>query len=260
MNIHLKRYKKDFEHSYAFWVFHTLELLTHQPQHTLQVLTHPKGQENAGIVKIRAICHQNRIPLQTQERAVERLSPKENVYAVGVFRKYQVDLDPAANHIVLVNPGGMGNLGTIMRTKLGLGMRTLAIIQPAADSFHPNVVRASMGAIFQLRCEGFASFEEYRQSHGHHIYPLMIGGATPLPAAAFKPPLALVFGSESHGLGEEYHALGTSIRIPQSKAIDSLNLAVSVGITLYQARLHDSRLPTDDRRPTTDDRRPKIED
>ncbi|MFH1636356.1 MAG: TrmH family RNA methyltransferase [Chloroflexota bacterium] len=238
MNLQLKRYKKDFEHSYTLGVFPTLELLTHQPQHTLQVLTHPKGQENAGIAKIREICHKNGIPLQIQEKAVERLSPKENVYAVGVFRKYQVDLDPAANHVVLVNPGGMGNLGTIMRTMLGFGMRDLAIIQPAADIFHPDTVRASMGALFQVRCEGFASFEEYRQSHSRRIYPLMTGGAIPLPEAAFKLPFALVFGSESRGLGDEYHALGTSIRIPQSEAIDSLNLAVAVGVTLYQARLH----------------------
>ena len=241
VNVRLKRYKKDFEHSYAFGVFPTLELLTHQPQHTLRVLTHPKGKDNAGIAKIRAICRKNETPLQIQERVVERLSPKENVYAVGVFRKYPTDLDPAANHVVLVNPGGMGNLGTIMRSMLGFGMRDLAIIRPAADIFHPNVIRASMGAVFQIRCEGFASFEEYRQSHRRRIYPLMTGGTTPLPEAHFEPPFTLVFGSERHGLGDEYHALGTSISIPQSEAIDSLNLAVAVGVTLYQAR------PTDDR-------------
>ena len=63
----------------------------------------------------------------------------------------------------------------------------------------------------------------------------MTDGETSLPEAKFEPAFGVVFGPESAGLPEAFHRLGTSLRIPQSQGIDSLNLAISVGVTLYQA-------------------------
>ena len=239
MNIRLKRYKKDFEHSYAFGVFPTLELLSQRPADVLGVAIHPKGAENSGIIKIQEICQNNAIPYEFQEKSFPRIGARENDYAVGIFKKYQPGLDAAANHVMLVNPSGMGNLGTIIRTMLGFGFRELAIIEPAADIFHPEVIRASMGALFQLRFEPFLDFADYVEAYPRHLYPLMTDGEIPLPEVKFEPAFGLVFGPESAGLPEEFHHLGTSLRIPQSQAIDSLNLAISVGVTLYQAAIAD---------------------
>jgi len=235
MNFRLKRYKKDFEHSYAFGVFPTLELLTHRPADALRVIAHPKGVENSGIVKIQEICQNNAIPFEFQEKSFPRTGTRDNDFALGVFKKIEPGLDATVNHVILVKPSGMGNLGTIIRTMLGFDFRNLAIIEPAVDIFHPEVVRASMGAIFQLRFTRFANFESYRESYPRNLYPLMTDGETLLPEASFEPAFGLVFGPESAGLPKDYHRYGTSIRIPQSTAIDSLNLAVSVGLTLYQA-------------------------
>lgn len=237
MNLRLKRYKKDFDHSYTLGVFPTLELLQQRPKQALGVVLHPKGEGNAGTAKIKALCRANDIPLEIQEKVFPRLGARQNDYAVGVFRSLEPGLDPAGDHLVLVNPTGMGNLGTILRTMLGFGFRDLAIIQPAADIFHPDVVRASMGAIFQLGFERFPDFETYRQAYPRNWYPLLTDGETPLPEVTFNSPYGLVFGSESAGLPPEYARLGTGVRIPQSEAIDSLNLAVSVAVTLYQANL-----------------------
>ena len=41
-----------------------------------------------------------------------------------------------------------------------------------------------------------------------------------------------MFGNESSGLPDEYLTYGTSIFIPHSNAIDSLNLSIALGITL----------------------------
>ena len=129
----------------------------------------------------------------------------------------------------------MGNLGTIMRTMLGFSYHDLAIIEPAADLFNPRVIRASMGALFQVRTQTFRSFTDYWGSHANHtLYPLMTDGKISLSEAILDKPHALVFGDEGNGLGQEYHQYGTSLRIPQSKEVDSLNLALAVGITLYQ--------------------------
>ncbi len=241
MKLRLKRYKKDFEHSYAFGVYPTLELLAHNPKDVLEVVAHPKGERNTGVTKIQAICHDLAIPFEFQEKSFSRIGARDNDYAVGVFHKTESGLDASANHVILVNPAGMGNLGTIIRTLLGFGFRNLAIIEPAADIFHPEVVRASMGAFFQLSFARFTDFEEYRKFYPRNFYPLMTDGSVPLPEAKFEPNFGLVFGPENTGLPENYHHYGTSIHIPQNLNIDLLNLAVSVGITLF----HASQLKTD---------------
>jgi TrmH family RNA methyltransferase len=235
MNFRLKRYQKDFVHSYAFGVFPTLELLEYRSQDCLGVVAHPKGEVNSGFSKIQTICQENGIPFEFQEKSFPRIGARENDYAVGIFKKYEPGLDAFANHVILVNPNSMGNLGTIIRTMLGFGFHELAIITPAADIFNPEVVRASMGAFFQLNFENFPSFYQYQGKYPRSFYSLMTDGRIPLPEVDFKPPFGLIFGPESAGLPEEFHNHGISISIPQSTTIDSLNLAVSVGVTLYQA-------------------------
>ena len=109
-------------------------------------------------------------------------------------------------------------------------------VTPAVDLHAPRTLRAAMGATFQLRFEHFDGIDAYRTRFGrHHLYPLMTDGEVDLPQVAFHRPYTLIFGPEGAGLDPEYHALGTSVRIPQSGRIDSLNLAVSVGIALYAA-------------------------
>ncbi|RME06541.1 MAG: TrmH family RNA methyltransferase, partial [Anaerolineae bacterium] len=233
----LRRYKKDAPHSYTFGVFPTLELLTHRPELALQVVIHPKGERNQGVEKIRRLCHQGEIPCSVQEKAFSRLGARDNDFALAVFAKEESRLDEQADHLLLYQPAGRGNLGTIMRTMLGFGLRDLAIIRPAADPFHPETVRASMGALFQLRLAQFDTFEAYRSRFDRPLTLLMTDGETSLPDADWPSPVTLVFGPEGAGLPPQFRAYGQTVRIPQSGAIDSLNLAIAVGVTLYQRHL-----------------------
>ncbi|MEN8172887.1 MAG: TrmH family RNA methyltransferase [Chloroflexota bacterium] len=237
INMRLKRYQKDFEHSYALGVFATLELLQHRPEDALGITLHPKGMRNEGVEKIHALAGKHDIKVEINEKAINRISPRGGIYAVGVLRKTSTSLNRERNHVILVNPSDMGNLGTIMRTMLGFNYQDLAIIQPAADHYDPRTIRASMGAIFQTNIAVFDDFEAYQDVHQHQLYPLMTGGEVPLPEVDFQAPFGLVFGSESSGLPEAFEEVGRSISIPQSEKIDSFNLALSVGITLYQASL-----------------------
>lgn len=236
MDVPLKPYKRDFDYSYSLGVFPTLELVEAQPEHVLKVLVSSRGERNDGVRKLERLCERADIRLEYNDRAVERLSQKENTFAVGVFRKYASDLQLSSNHVVLVNPGDMGNLGTITRTMLGFGVTDLGLVRPAADMFDPKVIRASMGAIFRLRCRYFDTFEQYRDEAGERsLYPFMTGGDLTLDTARFNPPFTFIFGNESSGLPPEYRRIGTPVTIKHSNAIDSLNLPMSVGIALYEA-------------------------
>jgi RNA methyltransferase, TrmH family len=235
VDVALKTYKKEFDYSYSFGVFPTLELLNAQPESAIKVLLTEAGRKNRGVAKIEQLCRRHNIRAEANDRAVERLAPKENAYAIGIFRKYVGKLDASANHVVLVNPSDMGNLGTILRTALGFGISNLALIRPAADIFDPKVVRASMGALFNVNFQYFDVFAQYRDAFHHNLYPFMTGGHTALAQARFDPPFALIFGNESSGLPDDYLSVGTSVAIPHSRQIDSLNLTIAVAVALYEA-------------------------
>lgn len=241
MHVKLRAYKKDFDYSYTIGVFPTLELLEHQPEQVLKVLLSSRGETNVGVARIRELCAARDIPVEIADRAISRLAHSGKSYAVGVFRKYNSSLGPAANHVVLVNPSDSGNLGTIIRTMLGFGLTDLGIVRPAVDAFDPKVVRASMGALFRLHFRYFDEFDAYTRQFCHHLYPFMTDGRYTLGDVTFEEPFALVFGSEGAGLPAKFHRTGTSVRIPQTDQVDSLNLAVSVGIALYEASRHIER-------------------
>ena len=236
----LKRYKKDFSHSYSFGIFPTLELLTHRPDKVLRVVAHSKGEVSEGIEEIRSKCGVLGVPFEVNDKLVDRLAHKGNVYVFAVFGKYDMALQVGANHLLLVNPSDMGNLGTIIRTMLGFGVRDLALLRPATDLFNPHVVRASMGAVFALNARYFDDLEAYQSemTSSRQLYPFMLDARSELREVAFASPFTLVFGPEGPGLPKSYREVGESVLIPQDTLIESLNLAVAVGIALYEATRH----------------------
>lgn len=236
MTITLKKYKKDFDHAYTFGVFPTLELLHHQPDHVHLILLHSRGERNEGVSKIHDIAAKRRIRVEVNDTAIERISDKGNDWAIGVFHKYTPSLDLAANHVVLVNPSDMGNLGTILRTMLSFGVTNLALIRPAVDVFDPRAVRASMGALFQANFEYFDTFDDYTRRFDRAYYPFITGTHTEIGQVRFADPHSLIFGNESAGLPDAFRQIGTPVGIPITDRVDSLNLATAVGIGLFASQ------------------------
>lgn len=229
----MKLYKKGDEFSYTLGVFPTIELLKQRPQDVKRVVVHSSIEQNKGYPVIQELCQQYHIPINVHDRTIEKLSPKNNCYAIGVFKTYQGCLQES-HHVVLEHPMDMGNMGTIMRTMLGFGYKNLVIIKPAVDIFDPKVIRASMGAIFHLNIVYYDSFEDYYQQFpNHEFYPFMLKGAQNIYQVVSKKPYSLIFGNESHGLDDHYLNYGQSVFIPHSEDIDSLNLSMALGIALF---------------------------
>lgn len=229
-------YDKNDAHTYALGVFPSMELLAARPEAVRCLLVSPAGYKNAGVSKLIEQCKAMGVPVEEAPRAVERISGKENTWAVTVLSKYACLLDPAANHVVLHNPSDVGNVGTILRSALGFGFTDVAIIRPGVDPFDPRVLRASMGAAFHLNIVRFDSFDDYLAAAGEREYYLFrLRNASPLvdqgrQAAA---PFSLMFGNEASGLPRELEDFGNGVIIAHNSKIDSLNLAVAAGIGLH---------------------------
>lgn len=56
-----------------------------------------------GVSEILDICKRENIPFEENDKLIDRIAYKENTYVVGVFEKYEEELESEKNHIVLVN-------------------------------------------------------------------------------------------------------------------------------------------------------------
>lgn len=231
----MKRYHKHDERSYTLGITVTFEMLQLHPELVTHVYYHTEMIHNETFDRIYFLCQKNQIPFVQNDKVFKILSEKENCFVIGEFIKSKRDVQSHTNHLVLVNPSNVGNLGTMIRTAVGFGFNDIILIRPAVDIFDPKVIRASMGAFFHIRFNYFDDFEVYHQSYPqHHKYLFMLDAHQSLAHIHPKTLYALVFGNEATGLSNQIKQLGTSVRIFHLNTIDSLNLPNAVSIALYE--------------------------
>ena len=142
-------------------------------------------------------------------------------------------------YVVLDRIQDPGNLGTILRTADAAGMAGLILLKGTTDIYSPKVVRAAMGSLFHLPVvsgvteEAFLSFA--RES-GLRLYATSLDAkARPYDAADFAGPTAIIFGNEGQGVSGPLLASSETLYIPMYGGAESLNVAVSTAIVLYEA-------------------------
>ncbi len=231
----MTKYRKDEKTSYCLGTTLTFELLLRKPEAATRIYISPKQKRDETYQKLVSLARANHVAvIENNERIFRDLSDKDNVMVIGEFEKWDGQIDAKENHIVLVNPSNMGNLGTIIRTSIGFSLPQMALIEPCCDIFDPKVIRASMGAIFSLRFKRYKDFASYLlDAEGHTLYPFMLQATTDLKTVAPKAPWSIVFGNEATGLSQDYLKVGEPVIIPHSPLVDSLNLDNAVAIGVY---------------------------
>lgn len=131
-----------------------------------------------------------------------------------------------------------GNLGAILRTADAAGVDGVLICTGATDLHNPNVIRASLGTLFTVpvvEASTTATLAWLRQ-HQIQIVATTPDAETLYTAVDMTGPIAIVMGSEAEGLGAAWLAVADqAVRIPMYGAADSLNLATSTALLLYEA-------------------------
>jgi TrmH family RNA methyltransferase len=146
--------------------------------------------------------------------------------------------------VALTAPQDPGNIGSILRSIDAAGASGLLLLddpdhhQYCADPYHPNSVRASMGAIFWLplvKCS-FEDFRGWAKSHTYTVYGTSAHASLDYrQVEVYLQPLILLMGSEREGLFPDQAAVcDVIVKMPMLGHVTSLNLAVATGIMLYQ--------------------------
>jgi TrmH family RNA methyltransferase len=149
-------------------------------------------------------------------------------------------LQPAAAPLVLATDGleRPGNLGTTARTACCAGADALLVCAGRTDPFHPEAVRGSVGTVFQLAVAECASEEAvaWCKERALRVVVATPEATRPYWDADYAGGVAVVVGSERHGVGETWRAAATeTVAIPQAGPADSLNVAVAAGVVLFEA-------------------------
>jgi RNA methyltransferase, TrmH family len=130
-----------------------------------------------------------------------------------------------------------GNLGTLIRTSEAVGGAGFIFLGKRVDPFAPDVVRASMGAIFHQKFvrTTFNSLAPWIHRHHFHVVGASPDGATDLHQFDYPRSTLLFLGEERQGLTEQQRDLCQYlVRIPMVGMADSLNLAVAGSLLMYE--------------------------
>ena len=131
-----------------------------------------------------------------------------------------------------------GNLGAMLRCVDAVGGNGLLLADPVADVFNPNVVRASVGALFAVAVAvaSAADIRAWLNGRGVRVFAASPDAATIYTEPAYDGDVAFVVGSESKGLNADWLAHGKAVRIPMFGRVDSINAATAAAVLLFEAR------------------------
>ena len=184
------------------------------------------------------------ISVKTLERLAERPNPD------GLLSIAQLpDWDPAeiklgARALVLVADGIEipGNLGTLLRTLDACAADCLVLTNRRTRLTHPKVLRASQGMSIKVPVLDFDQVTDaigWLAGRNCTVYLADTDQSLSYRNADYAGRTALVVGSERYGISPAWHEAGFSrIGIPMLGAADSLNVAISASVLLYEARAH----------------------
>lgn len=126
-----------------------------------------------------------------------------------------------------------GNVGTLSRTALALGWDGVIFLPDTVDPFNDKALRASKGALFFLPYEEFTMEETlaYLKQSQMALYLADMGGES-IVKMSVPEKVGLILSRE--GQGARFWKGAKIVSVPMKAGVESLNVAVSGGILLFE--------------------------
>jgi TrmH family RNA methyltransferase len=181
--------------------------------------------------------------VEVGERAYAKLAYGDRsdgvVLVVRAPRAALADLELPRNPLVVVTEDveKPGNVGAILRSADAVGASAV-IAAGGTDLFNPNVIRASVGAVFTVPVAAAPADEvaSWLRKQGVRVVATRVDADRLHVDADLSGAIAIVLGSEADGLSESWRGPEVeTVRIPMAGRADSLNVSVSAAVLLYEA-------------------------
>ena len=130
-----------------------------------------------------------------------------------------------------------GNLGTLLRTAAAAGADQVILLPGVADPWSPKALRAGMGAHFHIAIRPARDAAQARAwLPDHALYLADARGDVRYSDVDWTRPSALILSGETQRTELPHHWPDlTTVSIPMSRHIESLNVAVAGGVILFEA-------------------------
>lgn len=135
-----------------------------------------------------------------------------------------------------------GNLGTIVRTARALGVSDIALTDEATDLSSRKVLDASRGAVLGCRVRRFSDTEAAVNTLRSAGFQIVVTSPRGSQLQSMAPlhgrRVALVVGNETEGVSPATLEMADLVvQIPMAGAVESLNVGVATGISIYELRM-----------------------
>lgn len=148
-------------------------------------------------------------------------------------------LNSASLVLVLESIEKPGNIGAVFRSASGAGVDAIVLSNPVCDVFHPNAIRASLGAVFSIPVfvANNEKVAEVLKKNDFQRIATRVNGGMSYTECDLSPKSAILLGNESKGLSSFWNGSDiTRVTIPMADSIDSLNIAMTSTLMVFEAR------------------------
>ena len=140
--------------------------------------------------------------------------------------------------MILENLQDPGNLGTILRTGEGAGIRGILADRTTADLYNPKTVRSTMGSLFRVPYVISDNLHEdigLLKQAGFRVYAAHLKGTKMYTEFSYPSSSAFMIGNEGRGLSDSLAVEADEyLRIPMCGRVESLNAAAASAILMYE--------------------------
>lgn len=174
------------------------------------------------------------------DKIAYRESTEGIVAVVKEKRNSLSEIENIKSPLVLVCEGieKPGNMGAILRTADACGADAVLVCNQKCDLYNPNLIRASLGAIFTKKVIACSNNEagKWLKDNGFKILTAQLQDSVYYYNTDMTGACAIVMGSEAEGLTSYWREISDAkIKIPMLGELDSLNVSVSAAILCYEA-------------------------
>ncbi|WP_026791814.1 TrmH family RNA methyltransferase [Pleomorphomonas oryzae] len=137
----------------------------------------------------------------------------------------------------LVGIANHDNMGGIFRNAAAFGAGAMVLDATSCDPLYRKAIRVSVGGVLRVpftRLDAGASVASALSGEGYRVLALSPHGTMRLDEVPTDRPLALLLGTEGPGLPNSEMASAETVRIDMAGGFDSLNVATTSGIALYE--------------------------
>lgn len=128
-----------------------------------------------------------------------------------------------------------GNLGSILRSCAGAGVKQIFLSRQAANAWAPRVLRAGMGAHFSLEIYERIDLLALARAFPGRVLVTQREAARTVFDADLRGKIALVLGNEGAGVSPALlECAHETVTIPMPGAIESLNVAAAAAVCLFE--------------------------